>query len=112
MMKEYELYRWDREDLSGHITVYVESNKLMIEDYSAGSTCESFFGEDEHELKISVDAERAGIILAHLGLDVSEKPTEALGSWLAAEMTGCSKAASKFRKLAKKAGVKVDVFVW
>ena len=112
MTTQYELYRWDREDLGGHITVYVENDTVMIEDYTIGKTCEDFFGTDDHEYKITIDRAGAEVILAHVGAPVDGSPTEALGAWLATNMTGSSDVISRLKELAKSAGAKVKEFIW
>ena len=114
MDKEYVLYRWDREDLRGHVALYIEDeeNELMMVDYTIGSTCESFWGETDRELTLTIDAERAGKLLAYLKLEAAGDAIKTLGKWMRSEYKGCSDAATRFRELSEKAGVKVDVFAW
>lgn len=112
MSKEYELYRWDREDLAGNVTLYVEDDHIMIVDYTIGSTCESFWGESDRELTLTIESEAAVKILAYLELKATGDPLEVLGEWLGKEYKGCSDTTIRFRELGEQAGVKVDVFAW
>jgi hypothetical protein len=112
MKRSYELYKFDRDDLGGHITLYVDDDSLMIEDYTIGSTCENFFGRDDREYRVSVDSAGAATILGHYGLTAAGGPVEALGRWLGATLKGCSTAATRFEELAGDAGVSVNKFVW
>ena len=112
LVDSYTLVDFDRPDLSGHITLYINPTEVMIEDYSVGDTCEEFFGRDDHEYRVWVGPAGARKILAYLELPESERPLEDLTWYLLKNLKGDWSAATKFRELAEAAGISPGVWCW
>jgi hypothetical protein len=108
----YELYRFERPKLGGHITLSVTSDALSLEDYTIGSTVSEFYGSDEREYTVSLSKEDAIKILEANGIAVGKYPTETLGLYFAERNTGNNSAATGLLKMAEKAGVEAEVSVW
>lgn len=112
LVAQHVLDEFDRPDLYGRVTLYINPTEVMIEDYTLGDTCEEFWGRDDHEYRVWVGPAGAARILAHLGLPESEHPLEALGLCLREKLEGDGCAATKFKELAEAAGVTPGVFCW
>jgi len=112
MTVNYELYRCIREDHGICVTLRVDDDNVIIENYTVGEMCGTFFGRYDHESRVTVDSARARLILDHFGMADAGSPTQALADLLVSDMTGRNDVASRLKGLAATAGVEVDLYAW
>jgi hypothetical protein len=108
----YELYRFDSPGLGGYITLSVNPDALLLEDYTFGSDVAAHYSRGEREYNVSLNEDDAIKILEANDLALGEYPIYTLGLWFAERYKGKSDATGSLLKIAEKAGVKALVSAW